>query len=454
MKNILYWFTHDLRVNDNPALKVLEKADALLCVYCIEETWFESQPFQVPTIGSNRLNTLKDALFDLRQSLKGLNQELMIALGSRVSVLKALIKQYQISHLVCSRQFGWYERTILNSLQHEFPNLAVIEVDSYTLFTPSELPFSLSTLPDTFSSFRKQLPKPSELRLSLIPKSLTPKPIAKTEVAKVVNLLTLQALDELKAPDAHQHTNLDTKTRLFGGERAAIQHVKEYFSADAPSTYKETRNQLEGKQFSSKLSMFLSQGSISVLKVLQHIHYYEQTNVKNDSTQWLFMELLWREYFQWLSLKIGPQLYQFKGNAKSKPLTSFYSERFKKWCEGETPYRLVNACMQELKQTGYLSNRGRQIVASACVNELGLDWRYGAAWFECCLIDYDVAVNWGNWQYIAGIGADPRGGRHFNLTKQTQLFDPEGHYQKKWSPNHTLQPLDSQDYVGWPTQCT
>lgn len=77
------------------------------------------------------------------------------------------------------------------------------------------------------------------------------------------------------------------------------------------------------------------------------------------------------------------------------------------WCKGNTPYPLVNACMRELLATGYLSNRGRQIVASCLINELKLDWRYGAAWFQQQLIDYDTAVNWGNWQYIAGVGADP-----------------------------------------------
>ena len=82
--------------------------------------------------------------------------------------------------------------------------------------------------------------------------------------------------------------------------------------------------------------------------------------------------------------------------------------------------------MHQLVQTGWMSNRGRQIVASCLVNELGLDWRYGAAFFEKHLVDYDVASNYGNWQYIAGVGCDPRGGRHFNLEKQAEIFDPDG----------------------------
>ena len=106
--------------------------------------------------------------------------------------------------------------------------------------------------------------------------------------------------------------------------------------------------------------------------------------------------------------------------------------------------------MNELNNTGFMSNRGRQIVASCLVNELGLDWRCGAAYFEQQLIDYDVASNWANWQYIAGVGADPRGGRHFNIDKQTALYDPEQKFIQKWQGNNTIARTDSIDAADWP----
>lgn len=107
--------------------------------------------------------------------------------------------------------------------------------------------------------------------------------------------------------------------------------------------------------------------------------------------------------------------------------------------------------MKELNATGFITNRSRQIAASCLVNELQLDWRYGAAYFEQQLIDYDVAANWGNWQYIAGVGVDPRGGRHFNLAKQTQQYDPYGEYIAKWQGNeHCDAQLDDLDAADWP----
>ncbi len=133
---------------------------------------------------------------------------------------------------------------------------------------------------------------------------------------------------------------------------------------------------------------------------------YEADYGANDSTYWIYFELLWREYFYWYARRYGRQLFHFGGIRNQTPLTSFYAHRFQQWKKGETPFPLVNACMHQLNETGYMSNRGRQLVASCLVHELGLDWRYGAAYFESQLIDYDVASNWGNWQYLAGVGAD------------------------------------------------
>ena len=90
--------------------------------------------------------------------------------------------------------------------------------------------------------------------------------------------------------------------------------------------------------------------------------------------------------------------------------------------------------MRELNMTGFMSNRGRQNVASFLCKNLGIDWRWGAEWFESCLIDYDVCSNWGNWNYTAGIGNDARDFRYFNIPKQSQQYDPQGTYLRHWLP--------------------
>jgi len=87
--------------------------------------------------------------------------------------------------------------------------------------------------------------------------------------------------------------------------------------------------------------------------------------------------------------------------------------------------------MIELKETGWMSNRGRQNVASFFAKDLELDWRIGAAYFEAMLIDYDVHSNYGNWMYVSGVGNDPRD-RKFNVDLQAERYDTDGRYRKLW----------------------
>ena len=102
------------------------------------------------------------------------------------------------------------------------------------------------------------------------------------------------------------------------------------------------------------------------------------------------------------------------------------------WCTGSTGYPLVDANMRELKRTGWMSNRGRQNVASFLIWDLKVDWRRGARWFETHLIDYDVTSNWCNWISAASLS----GGRinRFNVVKQSHQYDPSGDYLRKWLP--------------------
>ena len=107
---------------------------------------------------------------------------------------------------------------------------------------------------------------------------------------------------------------------------------------------------------------------------------------------------------------------------------------FEKWARGETGVPFVDASMRELLHTGWMSNRSRQNVASFLVKDLHLDWRMGAEWFESLLLDHDVSSNYGNWNYSAGIGTDPRLDRKFNVVKQALDYDPDGEFVKLWLP--------------------
>ncbi|MBT8148251.1 MAG: DASH family cryptochrome [Gammaproteobacteria bacterium] len=431
----LYWVTRDLRLDDNIALSIAAQSESLLIACCVDPRWFSPIRYQLPSAGIHRWNFIQESLSDLNNSLLNLNQQLLVYYERPELKLVQLIRDHRIQRLVCCRQFGWDEIQILASIQKQLPDLTIEQVDSTTVFDLQQLPFAPGEIPQTYSRFRRAVENLPVTSPRPAPDSLPP------PVIEIPGSLTRPDW----VPDAQA-----TACPFRGGETEALQHLQQYFSGNLPLHYKEVRNELAGWDNSSKMSPWLNNGCLSPRRLKTVLDNYEQTQQRNESTYWLWVELLWREYFQWLALQLGTRLFTLQGTAERRPLRCFHPDRYQAWCNGNTPYPLVNACMRELATTGYLSNRGRQIAASCFINELQLDWRYGAAWFEHQLVDYDVAANWSNWQYIAGVGADPRGGRHFNLEKQTDIYDPRGNYRDLWTSSEDLLPLDSRDAADWP----
>lgn len=206
-----------------------------------------------------------------------------------------------------------------------------------------------------------------------------------------------------------------------------------YFNqSQLPSSYFDTRNGLLGQDFSTQLSSYLACGALDVKYLYNLVKDYEEKYGPNKSTYWIIFELMWREFFfhsgQHFKSKIFSKNGLFKENQFSKI----------DWSEEELlemirPNKLIHSAYSELVTTGFQSNRVRQIFASYLINDLNLDWRIGAELFEKYLIDYDVYSNYGNWQYQAGVGHDPRGKRYFNQEKQLKNYDPKGKYLSFWS---------------------
>ncbi|WP_063659749.1 DASH family cryptochrome [Aliivibrio fischeri] len=430
MKKALYWFSYDLRLQDNCSLASLVKlADQISFVYVVDPRWFSSDNYGHKQVGAHRWHLIYQSLQQVNSQLREHGHQLHILYGRAEQVIVSLVKENKIDLLGHAQQVGIYEQSQWQCVQQSLPQVGFVSHWDSTLFSPNQLALSEENLA-SFSKFRKSVEKASidPYETTIISLELLPRPLQITDVATAANRWAKANTLLADVYDKKEHHN----GRFKGGELYAIEHVIAYFESDRPSCYKTTRNALDGWDNSTKMSYFLALGNLSARQLWHHLKRYESRYGANESTYWIGFELLWREYFQWLALQLGTQLYRFQGGAEHEPVTQYFEDRFIQWCEGNTLYPLVNACMKELNSTGYMSNRGRQIVASCLVNELGIDWRFGAAYFQQQLIDHDVASNWGNWQYIAGVGADPRGGRHFNIEKQTQQYDPDGHYINKW----------------------
>jgi deoxyribodipyrimidine photo-lyase len=201
-----------------------------------------------------------------------------------------------------------------------------------------------------------------------------------------------------------------------------VAHWQRYRGRRLPDRYKETRNDLLGWDHSSKLSPWLAWGCLSPRRLADDLARYESEHGANEGTYWLWFEFLWRDFFSW------------RGEHRPGSTVSIdpADPRFLMLAGARLGHPFIDAGFRELNATGFLGNRMRQIVASFCCHELGWPWQVGAAYFAQELIDHDPASNIGNWRYIAGQGADPRGGRRFDIEKQREMYDPAGEYVRFW----------------------
>ena len=284
-----------------------------------------------------------------------------------------------------------------------------------TLFHPDDMPFARQECPDTFTHFRKICETQCTVRPLLPTRPLADKPFPLLDEFKgelPAGFLPAEVTENLRLRLGVDQIRTDPRgIHLAGGETAGLERLDSYlFQTNAIATYKETRNGLIGLQYSSKFSPYLAHGCLSPREIYFAIQRYEQTKVKNDSTYWLVFELLWRDFFKFIGLRHGDRLFYRSGLMRVRDRGwSMEAEKFRRWQQGQTGVPWVDAAMRELLYTGFMSNRSRQNVASFLTQSLGMDWRLGAAWFESTLIDHDVHANYGNWQYGAGVGNDPRG---------------------------------------------
>ncbi|AWL12855.1 Deoxyribodipyrimidine photo-lyase [Saliniradius amylolyticus] len=401
-------FNGSLRLDDNPALRqAAEYGQRLICLFVYDELLC-ADSYGLARLGPFRAHFIAEAVADLDHQLSSMGQRLVVRQGNLVDVVTALCHSLEKPQVYIQAPACYQELKQVARLSHR----VTLRLCQGHRLLP-ELPMELEKLPGSFTSFRKQV----EARWPSIP--VDEKPESLPGGPDIPS-------DPIIGLEQRAITDKRSIIPLVGGETAGQQRLADYMGPDgALSHYKETRNGLLNSNDSSKLSPWLAQGSLSPRRVYHCVKEYEVRNGANQSTYWLIFELLWRDFFAFTAIRKGKN---FFGPAEELTLT----EPFERWRNGETGQPFVDANMKELLYTGYMSNRGRQNVASFLIHELDQDWRLGAWWFEYQLIDHDPASNYGNWRYIAGSGQDPRGGRRFNIQKQAALYDPEGRYIQRW----------------------
>ena len=441
MNRILYWFRNDLRLHDNEGfLKATQKADEVIPVFIFDPRVFEKTSLGFRKIGAYRTDFIRESVADLRNSLQKRGGDLLVRIGEPERVLAEMAQQFDVDELHLSKEIAQEETDVESSLSKRLKTLNVDMVFTWmsTLYHVRDLPFGINKLPAVFTDFRKEIEKNATVRPTLPEPERVTLPVG-YEVGKIPNFTDLGfGEEEMIAPDARG------VLKFQGGETAGLQRLHDYlWVSDHIATYKETRNGMLGADYSSKFSAWLAQGCISPRQIYEEVKRYEVERTANESTYWLIFELLWRDYFHFVMLRWGTRLFKTSGLKLDKDRQWRHDRTlFKKWKEGKTGVPFIDANMRELAATGFMSNRGRQNVASFLANDLGIDWTWGAAWFESVLIDYDVCSNWGNWNYVAGVGNDPRENRYFNPYTQATRYDENGDYVRYWLPELARVPSD------------
>lgn len=414
----LYLFQNNLRLRDNPSLQYAYLHYwKVVPVFIIPDKAYSYGYAEGQEMGVFRRKFLIEAALALKADLAKKNIDLILLRGNGQTrhKLEAICEAYGLEEVVTSYPRGHYEQKRLGHLC-TFAKVYTFEDD--TLLSAEDLPFR--HLPKSFTSFRKKVEKVLQVRdLAQLP---------------VFNGFKNERGfgDNFEPIEQPLHPN--TAHPLHGGEEAAWDRLNHYFwDTQYLAQYKETRNGMIGADYSSKFSAYLAVGNISPVQIYYAIQDFERQVEKNNSTYWLFFELLWREFFIWVAQRNGKAIFQLGGiqNRRDLDFKEDY-KAFERWCQGKTRHPFIDANLRELVATGYMSNRGRQNAASYLIHNLGIDWRWGAAFYEKHLVDYDVSSNWCNWMYIAGVGNSSRNAV-FNPNTQQKRYDAAGDYVQLWT---------------------
>jgi deoxyribodipyrimidine photo-lyase len=414
---ILVWFRNDLRIADNPALRhAADSGRPVICLYIFDET-----PGVRP-MGAASLWWLDKSLKSLDESLEKLGNKLMLRRGVAAEVLDEVLRQTGATGVLWNRLYdkASTDRDMAIKTRLRAAGIDCQSFNASLLTEPWEIkngagqPYKVFT--PYWQAAREHL---TDVVVEDAPKSLR----------SLGHLPSSERLADWRLnptkPDWSKGFDLWTP-----GEAGALARLDDFLSGSV-SGYGEKRD-LPGVEATSRLSPHLHFGEIGPRQVWLAAREAQAPRGEIDK---FLSELGWREFnhailFHWPDLPARNFKPEFDGFPWARD-----DAAFKAWTRGQTGYPIVDAGMRELWATGFMHNRVRMIVASFLIKHLLIDWREGEAWFWDTLVDADLANNAGNWQWVAGSGADASPYfRIFNPIAQGEKFDPRGTYVRRWVP--------------------
>lgn len=399
-KITLFWFRRDLRLDDNTGLYyALQQEKNVLPIFIFDENILE----KLEDKDDARVGFIHHQISKLKSQLEQKGSSLLVRKGRPIEIYQSLLEEYSIQAVYTNRDYEPYAKErdqaisdLLKSHEVEF-----FTFKDQLIFEPGEVLNGSGEFYKVFTPFSKVwLEKFKEQNIE---------PLTNFQWKNLfsTNPLPLPTLQEI------------------GFEKSSIEIPPMETDEDIIKHYDQTRN-FPAKKGTSRLGIHLRFGTISIRKL---------ANLAGKLNATYLNELIWREFYMTI-LAFNPQVVDraFKPAYDQIPWRNNEKE-FEAWCQGKTGYPIVDAGMRELNATGYMHNRVRMIVASFLTKHLLIDWRWGEAYFARKLLDFELASNNGGWQWAAGTGTDAQPYfRVFNPESQTEKFDKDLKYIKKWIP--------------------
>lgn len=442
-ESVVQWFKRDLRTSDNTALslaskKAKEGGVPLICIFIVNPQDYQAHMTSAPRVDFE-LRTLEIMMKDLEE----LNIPLYVeTIEDRKTISTHILEKCQewgAKHLFCNIEYEVDElrrETKLTKmcLQKGIDFTAMHDdcvVPPETLMTGAGKQYSVYS--PWFKAWIKHLHEHPHMLKTTEPISANPES-AKQRFASIFTK---------PIPPAPPNKSLSEEDRrrlasLWPASEHAAQERLQRFLEHKVSKYKETRN-LPSANSTSLLSVHFSSGTLAArtaIRCAQAANTTTKLDGGNPGIVGYISELAWRDFYKHV-LAHWPYVCMSKAfkYEYNDIRWEYDSPSFERWCKGETGFPIVDAAMRQLNSMAYMHNRCRMIVASFLAKDLLIDWRMGEKYFMEHLIDGDFASNNGGWGFSASTGVDPQPYfRIFNPLLQSEKFDPEGEYIRKWVP--------------------
>lgn len=420
----IYWLRNDMRLHDNECLQeAINAKNNLLIIYCFDPRQFQKLELGFRKTGYLRFQFLLESLEDLRKKLIKLGSNLLIRIGKPETVLSAIIKEHKTELLIFQKEIASEEVAVEDAVIARLKKLKCAHraIWGKTLYHLVDAPFTPENTPLTSKAFRINLTKKTNVRPLISTPNKLPVPPK------------IKDWGELPEPKKIGFTKKEiipnSDLNYSGGETAGLARLDFYtFKSEQLTSYRWTRNRSKGMEYSSKFSPWMALGCLSPRQIYWEVKRYEKEVKKNASTWWIIFEVVWRDFFKFQGIKFGNKMF-YSGGIRNREIDWKYDkDLFARWQWGQTGIPFVDAHMRQLNETGFMSNRGRVNCASFLTRDYQIDWRWGAAWFETQLLDYDVCSNWLNWNTQATEIW------YTNPVHQGMKYDKTGDYVRDWLP--------------------